>query len=366
MGMLKNIEWKDNTRNTLVYKIDLKKDYITKGSVLTVREGQAAIFCDKGRMADVFLPGYYTLSTDNIPVLTKLMSWKYGFESPFKSDVYFVNTTQFTNEKWGTTNPIIIRDADFGAVRVRGYGSYSFKVDDPYVFMTELSGSHTSYKTGEITSFLRSMVVTGISDIIGECKIPILDMAGNLMELSQIVEKNLDPVFKKIGLTITKFNFENFSMPETLEKALDESTSLGILNKNMNTYMQKAQADAMLNASKNPGMAGSTMGAAMGAGMGFGMGNLFSKGFGSAAAPTQSNETGVKCKSCGVNMAPGAKFCPECGKPVGIQCPKCKKVVADGVKFCPECGASMSLKCCHCGKDIQPGIRFCPECGGKQ
>ena len=168
MGMLKIIEWKDNSSNTIVHKIDMRKDYITKGSKLIVRESQVAIFADKGRMADVFLPGTYNLDTDNIPLLTKLMSWKYGFESPFKSDVFFVNTKQFTGLRWGTVNPIMIRDADFGPVRVRGYGTYAFKVDDAYVFMKELSGSGKSYETEDITEYLRSMVVMGISDAVAE------------------------------------------------------------------------------------------------------------------------------------------------------------------------------------------------------
>lgn len=148
MALLKVIEWADNSSNTIVYKIDTKKDIIKKGSALTVREGQVAIFCDKGRMADVFLPGYYKLETDSLPILTSLLSWKYGFESPFKSEVYFVNTARFAKQRWGTANPIMLRDPDFGAVRVRGYGTYSFRVKDAYVFMTELSWLPLHFQDG--------------------------------------------------------------------------------------------------------------------------------------------------------------------------------------------------------------------------
>lgn len=366
MGMLKNIEWKDDSRNTIVYKVDMKNDYITKGSVLTVRESQAAVFCDKGRMADVFLPGYYKLSTDNIPLLTKLMSWKYGFESPFKSDVYFVNTKQFTNQKWGTKNPIIIRDADYGAVRVRAFGTYSFKVDDPFVFLSELSGTNSSFSTNDITDWLRSMVVTRISDIIGESKIPILDMAGNLVELGGMVEQQLDETFKGMGLKLSKFNFENFSMPEALEKALDESTSLGILGKNMNTYMMKAQADALKDAAKNPGMAGATMGAGMGLGLGASMGQMFGNMNTQQPQQSQQPQSGtVPCAKCGAAMNPKAKFCPECGATNGEKCPKCGHAVKSGTKFCPECGASMAVKCPKCGASVKAGTKFCPECGDK-
>ncbi len=368
MGMLKIIEWKDDSRDTIVNRIDLKKDYITRGSKVTVREGQACVFCHKGKMADVFLPGMYTLGTDNVPLLTKLMSWKYGFESPFKSDVYFVNTTQFTGEKWGTKNPIIIRDADYGAVRIRAFGTYSFKVDDPYVFLTEISGSVSSFRMSEITEYLRSMVVTRISDIIGESKVPVLDMAGNLVEFGEAVEQQLDKTFKEIGLTITKFNFENFSLPEALEKALDESTSLGILGKNMNVYTQKAQADALVNASKNTGAAGGIMGAGIGMGMGVGMGNMFmNMASGNQAQNGATKSSASVCGKCGAAIPQGTKFCPECGAPAGRACPKCGATVkASGAKFCPECGASLAAaKCPKCGATVRVGTKFCPECGEK-
>jgi membrane protease subunit (stomatin/prohibitin family) len=347
MGMLKLIEWKDDTRDTIVHKIDMKRDYITKGSKLTVRESQAAVFCDKGRMADVFLPGFYTLDTQNVPLLTHLMSWKYGFESPFKSDVYFVNTKQFTNQKWGTLNPIIIRDADYGAVRVRAFGTYAFKVDDPYVFLSELSGTNSSFATEDITEWLKSSIVTHVSDIIGESKIPILDMAGNLVELGGIVSEQLSAVLKKIGVTLCGFNFENFSMPEALEKALDESASLGILGKNMNTYVMKASADAMRAAASNPGTAGTTMGAGIGMGMGMNMGSMFGKMANMNNFNNNANNAGasaddtIKCPSCGASIRAGTKFCPECGVPIITQCPKCGTKVKPGTKFCPECGEKL-------------------------
>jgi len=338
MGMLKIIECKNMLRDTIIAHINMEGDYITKGSTLIVREGQAAVFCDKGRMADVFLPGQYKLDTSNVPLLTKLMSWKYGFESPFKSDIYYVNTMQFTNQKWGTMNPIIIRDADYGAVRVRAYGTYSFKVEDPYVFLTELSGAHSSFRAGEITDWLRSSVVTRISDIVGECKIPVLDMAGNLVELGEMVAKQLKETFGKMGLALVLLNFENFSMPEALEKALDESTSLGILGKNMNVYMQKAQADALRDAAKNPGMAGTTMGAGIGMGLGMNMGNMFGKMAGFDAQPAPAAAATIACPGCGKQINATNKFCPECGAPIKTQCPKCGSKFKAGTKFCPECG----------------------------
>lgn len=344
MGMLKLIEWKDETFDTIVYRFDMKKDYITRGSKLTVRESQACVFCHKGKMADVFLPGFYTLDTDNVPLLTKLMSWKYGFESPFKSDVFFVNTKQFTNQRWGTKNPIIIRDADYGAVRVRAFGTYAFKITDAFLFMKELSGTVPSYKTSDISEWLRSMVVTRITDIIGESKIPILDMAGNLVELGEIVAKQLCEALAETGIEISAFNFENFSMPEALEKALDESTSLGILGKNMDVYLKKAQADALRDAAKNPGMAGTAMGAGMGVGMGMQMGHIFGNMAAGAAQGTANS----------------AQTLPDT-----IKCPSCKAEISSKSKFCPECGYAIKTVCPACGNKVKPGTKFCPECGGK-
>ena len=271
MALLKVIEWSDNSHNTLVYKIDTKKNVIARGSALTVREGQAAVFCDKGRMADVFLPGYYKLDTDSLPVLTALLSWKYGFETPFKSEVYFVNTNRFTKQRWGTANPIMLRDPDFGAVRVRGYGTYSFRVKDPYVFMTELSGSHSTYRTEDISDHIRSMLVMAISDALGESGISVVDMAANLMELSDAVKASLEKRFSELGLELSDFNFENVSLPAELEKAMDENARLGMFRRNMDVYTRMAQADALKDAAKNPGTAGSAMGAGLGLGMGMQM-----------------------------------------------------------------------------------------------
>lgn len=339
MGILKNIEWVDTSSNLIVYKFPVSKDQINKGSVLTVRESQVAIFIDKGRLADVFLPGYYKLTTDSIPVLTKLMSWKYGFEGPFKSDVYFVNTKQFTNQKWGTVNPILIRDKDYGAVRVRAFGNYSFKVDDAYIFMQNLSGTNVHFNSDEIVDYLRSLVVQGISDAIGECQIPILDMAGNLQEMSKMVEDKVAEDFKSVGLKLTKFVFENFSLPEEIEKALDKNASLGVLRNNMDIYTQVETLDAMKEAAKNPGTAGGAMGAGMGLGMGMGMGNMFAQNMQEMNA---NNPAGGKtCIFCGASIGSKAKFCPECGQNQKPTCPNCGVEVKPSAKFCAECGTKL-------------------------
>lgn len=347
MGLLKVIEWTETNSDTIVHKVDLAGNTINRGSVLNVRESQVAIFCDKGRMADVFLPGYYKLDTDSVPVLTRLLSWKYGFEKPFKSDVYFVNTHQFTNQKWGTSSPIMIRDKDYGAVRVRGFGTYAFRVKDAFIFMKELSGTLSSYSTRDITDYIRSMLVMGISDAVGESGVPVLDMAGNLMELSAAVRKSLAPRFEGMGMELSGFNFESFSLPPELEKALDESTRLGMMRKNIDVYTKLAQADALKEAAKNPGSAGGTMGAGIGMGMGLGMGQMFANmsqnmNHSQQAAPA-AQQGGRHCIHCGAQLSPNAKFCPECGKPAASEnlCPKCGAKLPASGKFCPECGTKI-------------------------
>ena len=341
MGILKNIEWTDTNSNLIIWKYPITKDHVNKGSALTVRESQVAIFVDKGRLADVFLPGFYKLDTDNMPVLTKLMSWKYGFETPFKSDIYFVNTKQFTNQKWGTANPILVRDKDYGAVRIRGFGNYSFKVDDAYVFMQNLSGTNTKFETSQITDYLRSMVVSGISDAIGESKVAVLDMAANLQELSRIVETKVANDFKEIGLKLTNFVFESFSLPEELEKALDKNTSLGMMRGNMDVYTQMKTLEAMNEAAKNPGTAGGTMGAGMGLGMGMGLGNIFANNMQQMANQNQKQANAKTCPSCGASLNGNPKFCPECGERLKLVCPDCGTEVKGNAKFCPECGRKL-------------------------
>lgn len=365
MALLKVIEWSDNSHNTLVYKIDTKKNVIARGSALTVREGQAAVFCDKGRMADVFLPGYYKLDTDSLPVLTALLSWKYGFETPFKSEVYFVSTNRFTKQRWGTANPIMLRDPDFGAVRVRGYGTYSFRVKDPYVFMTELSGSHSTYRTEDISDHIRSMLVMAISDALGESGISVVDMAANLMELSDAVKASLEKRFSELGLELSDFNFENVSLPAELEKAMDENARLGMFRRNIDVYTRMAQADALKDAAKNPGTAGSAMGAGLGLGMGMQMMNAVKE-----MSAANGGGTASLCPKCGAEVPAGAKFCARCGAKTdggaaGGVCKKCGTRLLAGAKFCSECGTPVETLCPKCGAKLLENAKFCPECGEK-
>ena len=384
MAILKVIEWTDNSTNTLVYKFPMEGKEIMFGSALTVRESQVAIFVNKGVIADIFEPGFYKLSTSNLPFLTKLMSWKYGFNSPFKAEIYYVNTRQFADQKWGTINPIMLRDADFGVVRIRGFGKFSFKVSKPDVFLKELFGTSSSFKTQDIIEYLRSMIIQCITDTIAEKKVSALDLASNYREISKAVTKDCDADFSEIGLKIANVIIENISLPEEVEKMLDKRTSMGVLGDQMGTYMQFQTAEAMRDAAKNPG-SGGLAGMGVGLGAGVGMGRAFGQnlnsglnsdnsntggGAGKFAGKTESVKT-EKCLKCGHEMKAGAKFCPDCGaKTAFVKCGKCGCEMREGAKFCPECGTSMSApvnnKCVKCGHDLKKGAKFCPDCGEKQ
>ena len=339
-----NIEWSDNSQNTLVYKYPFKNQgrEVNDKSTLTVRESQCAIFVHKGQIADVFGPGFYELKTATFPVLSKLFAWKYGFQNSIVCDVYFVNTKQFTGVKWGTKNPIIMRDSEFGSVRVRGFGSFAFKVDDPTIFLKELFGSNSTFKTEDISEYLKTLTISSLTDAIGESKISLLDLAGNTDEFNEIIKAKVQNKFNSIGLQLVNLAIENMSVPEEVEKALDERTKLGILGDKTDVLMKVAAAEAMKDAAKNPG--NGFAGAGVGLGAGLGMGQLFAE----AMRPTVSENKQESPKSY--------KVCQECGAQVDSK-----------AKFCSECGAKFKVKsfCPECGKEVAPGAKFCPECGYK-
>lgn len=338
-----NIEWSDNSKNTLVYKYPFKKSgkEVNNKSTLTVRESQCAVFVYKGQIADVFGPGLYDLKTQIFPILTKLAAWKYAFETPITLDVYFINTKQFTDIKWGTQNPIIMRDPEFGVIRVRGFGAFAFKVDDPTIFLKELFGTVSSYETQDIVSFLKTMLVSALTDVLGESKISALDLAGNTLEFNEIVKRSIQEKFNEYGLKLTNLFIENMSVPQEVEKALDERSKLGILGDSTDVMMKVAAAEAMKEAAKNPG--NPMAGAGVGIGAGLGMGQMFAEAFKATskteAAPVKKEQK-TTCAACGAEVSNKSKFCPECGEKLNTKsfCPECGEEVSAGAKFCPSCG----------------------------
>ncbi|WP_417244628.1 MULTISPECIES: SPFH domain-containing protein [Celeribacter] len=261
------IHWTDDTRDTMVWRFEREGHEIKYGAKLTVREGQAAVFVHEGQLADVFTPGLYMLETNNMPILTTLYHWDHGFKSPFKSEVYFVNTTRFSDLKWGTKNPIMCRDPEFGPVRIRAYGTYTVKVSDPSLFLTEIVGTDGEFTMDEISYQIRNIIVQAFSRIVAGSNIPVLDMAANTADLGKMVATEISKVVAEYGLTIPEFYIENISLPEAVEKAMDKRTSMGIVG-NLDNYMKFNAAEAM--SAENSAMAAS-MGAGMGAGLGMAM-----------------------------------------------------------------------------------------------
>ncbi len=265
------IEWTDSSNDTMVWRFPRYQNEIKNGAKLTVRESQVAVFVNEGQFADVFLPGMYELKTQNLPILSTLKGWKYGFDSPFKAEVYFVNTKQFTNLKYGTKNPIMLRDAEFGPVRIRAFGSYALRITDAKTFLKEIAGTDDHVTTEEITENLRNIVMTRFTDAVASAKIPVLDMASNYDEFSDVILKKIQPEFLEYGINLTKLLVENISLPPEVEAMLDKRSSMGIVG-NLGAFSQFQAANAMEQAAQNPN-GGGLMGAGMGMGMGMGMGN---------------------------------------------------------------------------------------------
>lgn len=271
--LLDIVEWSDDSADTLVWRFPRFDNEIKYGAQLIVRQAQAAVFVNQGEIADVFPPGRHKLITENLPLLTTLLGWKYGFHSPFKAEVYFVNTRNFTNLKWGTKNPVILRDPEFGPVRLRAFGSYVIRVADPARFVREIAGTSAHFTLDGIVDQLRNLVVTRFADLLGESSIPVVDLAASYNELSLSLEQKIAPEFQEYGLEVTKLLIENISLPEEVEAALDKRSSMGIIG-NLDNYLKFQSANALETAAANPGGDAS---AGVGMGMGFAMANQLGK-----------------------------------------------------------------------------------------
>ena len=265
------IEWIDDSRHTLVWRFPRYHNEIKNGAQLIVRPGQMAIFVHRGEIADVFEPGNYSLTADNLPILSTLQGWKYGFNSPFRSEVYFVSTRQLTDLKWGTPNPIMMRDADFGPIRLRAFGTYALRATDPRALLKELVGTDGVFEADEVTELMRSIIVTAFADLLGESKIAALDLASQYSNLSESLRKTVcERIDDEYGLEVPQLFIVNISLPEEVEKAIDTRSSMGVIG-DMNQFQQFQMGKAMLSAAENPASGGAAEG--MGLGMGFAMAN---------------------------------------------------------------------------------------------
>lgn len=277
------IEWIDDSRHTIVWRFPRYHNQIKSGAKLIVRPGQCAVFVHQGKLADIFEPGTYELTTGNLPILSTIMGWAHGFDSPFKSEVYFVNTRQITELKWGTPNPVMVRDPDFGPVRVRAFGTYTLKACEPKALMNELVGTDSEFESDEISELMRSMINTAFADVIGNAKLSVLDLAAKYQDFSEEVRKNVvERVDDEYGLDVPQLFIVNISLPEEVEKALDTRSSMGIMG-DMQRFQQYQMGMALADAASNPAGGGASEG--LGLGMGFAMAGQMMQGMNQAGAP---------------------------------------------------------------------------------
>ena len=258
------VEWLDNTNDTIVHRFERYQNEIKNNAQLIVREGQTAVFINEGQLGDVFTAGTYTLNTKNLPILTTLKGWKYGFDSPFKAEVYFVNTHLFTDEKWGTKNPITLNDERFGLVEIRAFGTYAFKIKDAGKFVVDVVGTDANFTNFEINEHLKSLIATRFTDTVGEANLPIELYAANTSELSETCLNVMQPEFNFVGISLEKFYIENVSMPEELKKEIFEYSRIDKIDLDKLTKFKAAKAIEVAAANE-----GGTAGAGMGMGMGF-------------------------------------------------------------------------------------------------
>ncbi len=315
------IDWTEPMDGILAYRYPMQDREIRNGGQLTVRDSQLALFVNEGRIADQFSPGLYRLTTNTLPILTYLMNWDKAFQSPFKSDVYFFSTRMQTDQHWGTPNPITVRDKEFGAVRLRAFGIYSYHVADPKVFYQKISGTRDQYIVADLEGQLRETIIGILSNTFAQSNVPFLDMAANQTQLAQQATELLKPGFSNLGLALDTFVVENLSLPDELQKMLDQKISMNMIG-DMNKYTQFQVAQSMPIAAANEGSGGAGLGAGLGVGMGMAQ-TMMNSMKGATGGPTTGGSeppaaagAGTKfCIECGKPMPSAGKFCPNCGKP---------------------------------------------------
>jgi len=317
------IDWTEPEEGILAYRFPMQDREIQNGGKLTVRDSQAAVFVNEGKLADAFGPGLYTLNTQTLPILTYLKNWDKAFKSPFKSDVYFFSTRIQTDQHWGTQNPITIRDKEFGAIRLRGFGIYSYHVSDAKSFYSKISGTREIYRVPDLEGQLRNTIIAKMTDAFAASQVPFLDMAANQGALAEKISETLKPSFTDYGLTLDSFVVENLSLPEELQKVLDQRISMNVLG-DMGKFTQYQVAQSIPIAAGNEGGGAVGMGAGLGAGVAMGQAMMdavkqSTSGGGGGAAPAAAGGAAAAttkfCSECGKPISSTSKFCPVCGKP---------------------------------------------------
>jgi membrane protease subunit (stomatin/prohibitin family) len=359
------IQWKEDTGEDMVWRFP-GSDEIKMGAQLIVSESQSAVFFRDGKALDVFSAGRHTLSTMNLPVLTKLMSWPFGFKSPFQAEVYYISRRVFTNQKWGTREPVVFRDTEFKMVRLRAFGIFSMRIIEPQLFVNTVVGTQQRYTTGDVEGFLRDIIVSRLNDVLGETLKTLLDLPRYYDELGVALKTRVKEDFDRYGLELVDFYINSITPPEDVQKVIDERSGMAAVG-DMNQYMRFKAARAVGDAAKQEG---GSAGEGMGLGMGAGLGMMLP---GMVAQAMQGQQQGggapaamIACPGCKTQIPATSQFCSSCGTKVMsmIQCPKCSTQVVAGSKFCNSCGTSLVAGACtKCGTSLAPGSKFCAQCG---
>jgi membrane protease subunit (stomatin/prohibitin family) len=344
------IEFFDNTGQQIVHRWpETGSTDIKWGSQLIVQESQSAVFFRDGKALDTFGPGRYALSTQNLPLLTGLLSIPFGGTSPFQSEVYFVALKVFTNLHWGTAEPLLFRDAEFSMVRLRAYGIFSVRVTDAQLFVNKIVGTQNVYTSDALQDFFRNIIVSRLNNLLGETVKSILDLPKYYDALDAAAKTRVKDDFAQYGVELVDFLINAITPPDEVQKVIDERTGMGVIGGNMGQYMQFKAARSLEEAAQNPGgSAGAAAGIGMGAGLGFMMPGMINQAMQQGAASSAAAGAAgagvamMACPNCHAQIEAGAKFCPECGKSTAAaECPNCHQPVAAGAKFCGNCGTKL-------------------------
>ncbi len=371
------IEWFDKTGEEILHRYPEEGSGAIKfGAQVIVRENQAAVFFRDGKGFDVLGPGRHTLSTKNLPILTKVLSLPWGFTSPFRCEVCFVNQKVFTNMRWGTKDPVAFKDRDLGLIRLRAFGTFTMQVTQPLLFINTMVGTQGTFDTVNVEDYLRDVIVSRVNDFLGETLDTLVDLPKYYDKMAVSVKTRLTEDFHKYGMNMVDFYINRITPPEDVQKMIDERSGMaavGDLDNFLKYKAAKALGEAATSGAYAPGGGAASAGMGLGVGAGLGMmipGMLYKIIGNSEASPEKIAEKGtVNCDKCHGDVPISSRFCPHCGHQMVVirKCPRCSKDLGAADKFCPSCGLDLSaeLRCKHCDTKLPPGTKFCLNCGEK-